>query len=59
MEPNVVYIALDEENNQQGGNFNFDEAGQYFRQFSFYSARYTENGQDKYKYYRQGEDRSQ
>lgn len=51
VEPNVVYIALDEENNQQGGNFNFDEAGQYFRQFSFYSARYTENGQDKYKYY--------
>lgn len=45
--PNYLYYAKDEISDGQGGNFNFDKE-QYFREFSFYSARKSDG---TYKYF--------
>ncbi len=54
VEPNILYTAYDETEGVRGRNLEFsttDMPERYFRQFSFYTARYEENGRTRYKYF--------
>jgi len=54
VEPNILYTAYDETEGDRGHNLEFstsDMPERYFSQISFYTARYEENGEAKYKYF--------